>query len=97
MYYETDWFADAVKKNMDLLPYPFSELIEEIGYEAICFLSRNFGGTLLYIPKPRALFKQVMDQQILSEFWGGNYGELAAKYGLCTKTIRNIVHHKPVP
>ena len=32
--------------------------------------------------------------QINKEFNGGNYRELALKYGLCERTIRNITNKK---
>lgn len=78
----------------DGLAYPFDELIDEIGFEGVYLLSEKFGGTNIYIPKFRRIFKEQIDRAIRDEFDGGNYVQLALKYGLCERTIRNIVNKK---
>lgn len=69
-------------------------LAELIGMEAFRNLVRAFNGTSIYIPKIESLEKTVRDELIKEEFDGGNYKELALKYGLTETWIRNIVLEK---
>lgn len=69
-------------------------LAELIGLEAFKNLVRAFNGTSIYIPKIESLEKTVRDELIKEEFNGGNYKELALKYGLTETWIRNIVLDK---
>lgn len=69
-------------------------LAELIGLEAFKSLVRAFNGTSIYIPKIESLEKTVRDELIKEEFNGGNYKELALKFGLTETWIRNIVFNK---
>lgn len=69
-------------------------LAELIGLEGFKNLVRAFNGTSIYVPKIESLEKAVRDERIKEEFNGGNYRELALKYGLTETWIRNIVLDK---
>lgn len=69
-------------------------LAELIGLEGFKNLVRAFNGTSIYVPKIESLEKAVRDERIREEFNGGNYRELALKYGLTETWIRNIVLDK---
>lgn len=87
-------YKKIAKRNKGQVAYPFNEIIDEIGIDNIILLSEHFGGSSIYIPKIRYLFKTQIDEAIKNEFDGGNYVELAEKYGLCEKSIRNIIADK---
>lgn len=82
------------EKDPESIIYPFDELMEYMGFEGVYALSQKFGGTTLYIPRPRKLFKDKLDELIRQEFDGGNYSKLALKYELCDKSIRNIINRR---
>ena len=69
-------------------------LAELIGLDGFKNLVRAFNGTSIYVPKIESLEKAVRDELIKEEFDGGNYRELALKYGLTETWIRNIVLDK---
>ncbi len=69
-------------------------LAELIGLEGFKNLVRAYNGTSIYVPKIESLEKTVRDEHIREEFDGGNYRELALKYGLTEIWIRNIVLEK---
>ncbi len=69
-------------------------LAETVGMEAYIKLVRKYEGLLIYIPKAESLVKTVRDEKIREEFNGGNYRELATRYGLTETWIRNIVSDK---
>lgn len=82
------------KVQLDNLEEEQKALAELIGMDAFRSLVRAFNGTSIYIPKIESLEKTVRDQLIKEEFDGGNYRELALKYGLTETWIRNIVLEK---
>lgn len=83
---------DQVKlENLDEEQKALAELI---GLEGLKNLVRAYNGTSIYVPKIESLEKTVRDEYIKEEFDGGNYRELALKYGLTETWIRNIVLEK---
>ncbi len=83
---------DQVKlENLDEEQKALAELI---GLEGLKNLVRAYNGTSIYVPKIESLEKAARDEYIKEEFDGGNYRELALKYGLTETWIRNIVLEK---
>lgn len=83
---------DQVKlENLDEEQKALAELI---GLDGLKNLVRAYNGTSIYVPKIESLEKAVRDEYIKEEFDGGNYRELALKYGLTETWIRNIVLEK---
>ena len=82
------------KIQMENLDEEQKALAELIGLESFKNLVRAFNGTSIYIPKIESLEKTIRDKMIKEEFNGGNYKELALKYGLTETWIRNIVLDK---
>ena len=62
------------------------KMVELVGLDGFKSLVRAFGGTTIYIPKA--------EKEIREEFDGGNYRELAAKYGLTERWVRFILFGK---
>lgn len=67
------------------------ELAELIGLEPYLKLVKTCGGSDLYIAKADKLCNIFRDQEIIEKFDGTNHARLAAEYGLCERTIREIV------
>lgn len=80
--------------NTDNLPEPYSFYADLIGVDKLYTLSKELGGTAIYIPKTQYLLKEVMGEQLIEEFDGSNYKNLAQKYHVCEKTIRNWLKEK---
>ena len=70
------------------------KMVELVGLDGFKSLVRAFGGTTIYIPKAESLERAARDQKIREEFDGGNYRELAAKYGLTERWVRFILFGK---
>jgi Mor family transcriptional regulator len=71
------------------------QIVETIGLDSYMQLSKRFGGTMLYVAKAEDLLeKKRRDAKIREEFNGGNYSQLALKFGLTESWIRTIVHDK---
>ncbi len=72
------------------LPEEQRELASVIGMEAYIKLAEYVNGDQIYIPKLETAQRQARNMAIVEEFNGGNYHELAQKYGLSPRMIRRI-------
>ncbi len=70
------------------------EIAEIVGLEAYRKLVANYGGMCVYIYKPETILRELRNAEICNEFNGCNYRELAKKYDLSEKTVREIVSGK---
>ncbi len=70
------------------------ELAETVGLEAYKKLVVNYGGMHVYICKSETVLRELRNTEICNEFNGFNYRELAKKYNLSEKTVREIVSGK---
>lgn len=68
------------------------ELADCIGLEGFKNLVRTFGGSHINVKIPRNLGLKYRNAQIISEFNGENYKQLAIKYNLSDHMIRYIVY-----
>lgn len=66
------------------------DIAEVIGLTAYIELTKTFGGDDLYIQKYTELLKIPRNKHIREEFAGYNSAELARKYDLSERYIRNI-------
>lgn len=80
----------ATTYTEEILP-PFDTLISLVGYDAICKMADMLGGSAIYIPTKKRIFNGCIRQQILKDFDGTNYKELARKFGYCERTVRSIL------
>jgi len=76
------------------LPEPYNQYAQIIGIENLYLLTKELGGTSIYIPKPQFLLKETLGNVLSSEFDGSNYKTLAQKYNVCERTIRNWLRKK---
>lgn len=77
--------------DIDQLSGEQRELAEIVGLASYKKLVTNYGGNLLYIPKPETVLKDIIHKEISEDFDGRNYKKLAIKYGLSEKTVRKII------
>jgi len=67
------------------------EIAKLIGLAPTLKLANEYGGETLYFPKYDAITRTVRDRAIRDGFTGTNYKELAKKFNLTQKRIRDIV------
>lgn len=72
----------------------FGLIVHLFGKDTAIRFVRFFGGCNLYIPSERTVFRTVRDKKIREEFTGCNYDELAEKYCLSARQVRNIINKK---
>lgn len=68
----------------------YRAIAEEIGVESFLKLAKLVGGTTFYIPKAESLLRPVRDLHIKQEFNGCNYQELAIRYDVTERWVRQI-------
>ena len=84
-----------MKLRVSDLPSQFESIAIEIGIDKIKALFREFGGTSVYFPTEKMIYKEARDREIISEYNGFNHKELAIKYNMSESYIRVIINrHK---
>ena len=78
----------------DISTPDFKDIAERIGLEQALFLSQQYGGEYIYIPKLESVTREARNKDIRQAFNGRNYRELGQKYNLSTKSIRWILFGK---
>ncbi len=84
---------DALIKELTLEEIPdgpWRQVAEEIGIESLYRALKIVGGATTYIPKPESLIRPVRNRHIREEFNGWNYLELAKKYDVTDRLVRQV-------
>ena len=63
----------------------------KIGIDITKVLFEEFGGTSVYFPTEKMIYKEARDREIVSEYNGFNHKELASKYNMSESYIRTII------
>lgn len=66
------------------------DIAEAIGVENFYKLTKAIGGETVYIPKPESIIRPVRDLHIKTEFNGYNHSELAKKYEVTERWVREL-------
>ncbi len=66
------------------------EIVAKIGVQHFVELVKILGGTTFYLPKLDRIIKPVRDQHIINEYTGYNHYELAMKYNISERWIREL-------
>ena len=84
---------DELIKYMTLEMLPdglYRQIAEEIGIENFYRLTKLVGGESIYIIKPDSFVRPDRDIRIKAEFNGYNHTELAKKYGVTERWVRQL-------
>ena len=77
------------------LPPQFENIAIRVGIDITKVLFEEFGGTSVYFPTEKMIYKEARDREILSKFNGFNIKELASNYNMSESYIRAIINrHK---
>ena len=76
------------------LPPQFENIAIRVGIDITKVLFEEFGGTSVYFPTEKMIYKEARDREILSKFNGFNIKELASKYNMSESYIRAIIRQK---
>lgn len=77
--------------KMSDLPPQFENIAMEIGIDRVKALFKEFGGTSVYFPTEKMIYKEARDREIIKEFNGFNVKELASKYRMSESYVRAII------
>lgn len=76
------------------LPPQFENIAIRVGIDITKVLFEEFGGTSVYFPTEKMIYKEARDREILSEFNGFNIKELASKYDMSESYVRAIIRQQ---
>lgn len=83
-------------RNHKVLDSLFHSLCSEFGPDTagkvFKVIIKELNGTRVSIPQLKYLYRMERNERIRQLFYGGNYRELACRFGVTENTIRNIVH-----
>ncbi|MGL5641144.1 MAG: Mor transcription activator family protein [Paraclostridium sp.] len=77
--------------KMSDLPPQFENIAIEIGIDRVKALFKEFGGTSVYFPTEKMIYKEARDREIIEEFNRFNVKELASKYSMSESYVRAII------
>ena len=84
-----------MKLKLSDLPPQFENIADRIGLDKAKMLFEEFGGTSVYFPTEKMIYKEARDREIISQFNGFNHKELAVKYDMSESYVRSIINrHK---
>ena len=85
----------GVTITLDNLAPAQREIAEVVGLDAYVALPRFINGDTIYIPKYDSLYTDAQrierDEEIIAKFDGYNFDELRQEYGLCMRSLYNII------
>jgi len=77
--------------TLEMIPDGFyRKIAAAIGVDNLVKLTEIAGGTTIYLPKTDSLLRPVRDANIKAEFNGFNHIELAQKYNVTDRWIRQL-------
>ena len=82
-----DWVKDLTPA---MIPERYRPIAELIGLENLIKLADYSKGDTLYIPSSDFFLRPIRDQRIREEYRGSNSHQLAKKYNLSERRIREI-------
>ena len=85
---------ELILRNKDEIPPPYGDLLDMLGFEGLCALSENYGGSLLYVPMEKRLFRPCYAKQIRTEYNGYNMRELCRKYAFSERALRDVLNNE---
>ncbi len=74
------------------LPTQFENIAMKLGIDKAKWLFEEFGGTSVYFPTEKMIYKEARDREIIAEFNGFNHKELAARFNMSESYIRAIIN-----
>ena len=91
--YRGDFMEEKILKfiKVDDVPQGCKDLVEVFGMDTFINLVEYCGGSNVYIPSKGAIAKKARNRIIKDEFDGGNYREIASRFGISEVAVRQIV------
>ncbi len=75
------------------LPPQFESIAMKVGMDITKMLFKEFGGTSVYFPTEKMIYKDARDREIIEKFNGFNVKELASNYNMSESYIKSIIRN----
>ncbi|MGL5331126.1 MAG: Mor transcription activator family protein [Peptostreptococcaceae bacterium] len=84
-----------MKLKISDLPPQFGNIANRLGIDKAKWLFEEFGGTSVYFPTEKMIYKEARHREIIDNYNGFNHKELAIKYNMSESYVRAIINkHK---
>ncbi len=84
-------YAEVAKKHIELVQEEYKVFIDLLGIDSFIKFIYYFGGSQVYFPTYKSVFKNCIRKEIIKEYDGRNIFSLCVKYGLSERVIRDWV------
>ncbi|MGO0881483.1 Mor transcription activator family protein [Clostridioides difficile] len=85
-----------MKVKLEDIPVQFHAMVEIVGIDKFIEIAKLYGGTNTYIPTCKGIFRYARNREIIRQFNGVNYGELAIKHNMCVSNIKRIINENTI-
>ncbi|MCC0686614.1 MULTISPECIES: Mor transcription activator family protein [unclassified Clostridioides] len=85
-----------MKIKVDDIPVQFHAMVEIVGIDKFVEVTKLYGGTNTYIPTYKGIFRYARNREIVKQFNGVNYNELAIRYNMCVGNIKRILNENSI-
>jgi Mor family transcriptional regulator len=73
---------------------PYDEMVLTDGIDAVCTFARYYGGSTVYVPRLRHIFRDAVRSEIVKRYRDGEaLRDLAREYGYNERMVQNMVNH----
>ena len=91
MNIEMDLLRDAARSHRSEILPPYGKLMDKEGFEAICAICEIAGGSTLYVPSLKTIFKRCVELEMIGEYNGYNLEEIRKKYGFSRSYMDKVL------
>jgi Mor family transcriptional regulator len=71
--------------------YPFADIMDMRGFDAVCAFSEHFGGQTIYVPSVRSIFIGCIREEAILEREELSIHNLAKKYGITERHMYRLL------
>jgi len=90
---ENTILKDVAFRHKEHILFPYSTMVDMSGFDAIYTFAQEFGGSSIYVPNLRTIFKNCIEKEIATQLKSKNARELAKLYNFSERHIRNLMQN----
>lgn len=93
-----EWFEDIKDNdiNIEEIDERYKDIANKIGIQNFIRLTKEAGGSSCYVPKADSFLRNTRNRKIIEEYNGYNIKQLAKKYNLSIRWVREIIKNLKV-
>jgi Mor family transcriptional regulator len=92
MYLNKNTLRTAANNYNSVILKPFDAIMDVAGFDAVMALCETFGGTKVYIPSYKKIFRACLEREAMDDMKNRNIStpEICRKYGFSERYVENL-------